>query len=82
MPDGDRVHRHLRGFYKKPYKMPCEGVARPKECARIILHVLRSDLKQTAKVPLLLARNFSDLLSQKIGPLEFSNELAAARISR
>jgi hypothetical protein len=82
MPDGDRVHSHLRGFYKKPYKMLCEGVARPEECARIVLDVLRSDLKQIAKVPFLLARNISDLLSQKIGPLEFSNDFAAAGISR
>jgi hypothetical protein len=57
-------------------------VARPEECARIILDGLRKDLKQIAKVPLLLSRNISDLLSQKIVPLEFSNDLAAARISR
>ncbi len=82
MPDGDRVHSHLGGFYQKPYKLLCEGVARPEECARIILDGLRKDLKQIAKVPLLLSRNISDLLSQKIGPLEFSNDLAAARISR
>jgi hypothetical protein len=82
MPDGDRVHSHLGGFYHKPYKWLCEGVARPEECARIILDGLRKDLKQIAKVPLLLSRNISDLLSQKIGPLEFSNDLAAARISR
>ena len=82
MPDGDRVHSHLGGFYQKPYKWLCEGVARPEECALIILDGLRKDLKQIAKVPLLLSRNISDLLSQKIGPLEFSNDLAAARISR
>jgi len=82
MPDGDRVHSHLGGLYQKPYKWLCEGVARPEECARIILDGLRKDLKQIAKVPLLLSRNISDLLSQKIGPLEFSNDLAAARISR
>jgi hypothetical protein len=82
MPDGDRVHSHLGGFYQKPYKLLCEGVARPEECARIILDGLRKDLKQIAKVPLLLSRNISDLLSQKIGPLEFSNDLAAARFSR
>jgi len=82
MPDGDRVHSHLGGFYQKPYKWLCEGVARPEECARIILDGQRKDLKQTAKVPLLLSRNISDLLSQKIGPLEFSNDLAAKRTSR
>jgi hypothetical protein len=82
MPDGDRVHSHLGGFYQKPYKWLCEGVARPEECALIILDGLRKDLKQIAKVPLLLSRNISDLLSQKIGPLEFSNDLAAARFSR
>jgi hypothetical protein len=82
MPDGDRVHSHLGGFYQKPYKWLCEDVARPEQCARIILDGLRKDLKQIAKVPLLLSRNISDLLSQKIGPLEFSNDIAAARISR
>ena len=82
MPDGDMVHSHPGGLYQKPYKMPCEGVARPEECARIILDGLRKNLKQIAKVPLLLSRNISDLLSQKMGPLEFSNDLAAARISR
>jgi hypothetical protein len=82
MPDGDRVHSHLGGFYQKPYKMLCEGVASPEECVRFILDGLRRDLKQIAKAPLLLSRNISDLLSQKIVPLEFSNDLAAARISR
>jgi hypothetical protein len=82
MPDGDRVHSHLGGFYQKPYKMLCEGVARPEECVRFILDGLRRDLKQIATAPLLLSRNISDLLSQKIVPLEFSNDLAAARISR
>ena len=82
MPDGDRVLSHLGGLYQKPYIWLCEGVARPEECARIILDGLRKDLKQIAKVPLLLSRNISDLLSQKIGPLEFSNDLAAARFSR
>jgi hypothetical protein len=82
MPDGDRVHSHLGGFYQKPYKMLCEGMAKPEECARNILDRLRRDLKQNAKVRLLLARYISDLISQKIGPLEFSNNLKAARISR
>ena len=82
MPDGDRVHSHLGGFYQKPYKWLCEGMARHKECFRIILDRLLKNLKQIAKVPLLLSRNFSDLLSQRIGPFEFSNDLAVATISR
>jgi hypothetical protein len=82
MPDGDRVHSHLGGFYQKPYKMLCEGMARHKEYVRIILDRLLRNLKQIAKVSLLLARNISDLISQKIGQLEFSNDLKAARISR
>jgi hypothetical protein len=82
MPDGDREHSHLGGFYQKPYKMLCEGMARHKECDRIILDRLLRNLKQIAKGPLLLSRNVSDLLSQRIGPFKFSNDLAVARISR
>jgi hypothetical protein len=82
MPDGDRVHRHLGGFYQKPYKMLCEGVTRPEDCARMLLGKLKRDLQQIAIRPLLLSRKIADLLSQKIGPLEFSNDLASAGISR
>lgn len=82
MPDGDRVHSQLGRFYQKPYKMLCEGVAEPEDCARSLLNRLRRDLQHIAKVPLLLARKISDLLSQRIGPLEYSNDLVATRISR
>lgn len=82
MPDGDMVHRHLGHFYQKTYKILCEGVLATEDCARDLLSRLRRDLKQTAKWPLLLSRNIYDLLSQKIGPLEFSNDLAAKRTSR
>jgi hypothetical protein len=81
MPDGDRVHSHLGGFYQKPYKMLSKGMAKPEECARNILDRLLRNLKQNAKVRLLLALYVSDLISKKIGPLEFSNDLKAARIS-
>jgi hypothetical protein len=82
MPDGDRVHSHLGRLYQKAYKILCEGVASSEECARSLLGKLRQDLRETAKWPLLLSRNISDLFSQSIGPLAFSNEVEAARISR
>jgi hypothetical protein len=64
------------------YQILCEGVASPEDSARNLLKSLRMDLKRIAQVPLLLSREVSGLLSQKIGPLEFSNNLAAAIISR
>ena len=82
MPDGDMVHSHLGRFYQKTYKILCEGVAATEDCARDLLSRLRRDLKQTAKWPLHLSRKISDLLSQKIGPLEFANNDEAARSGR
>jgi hypothetical protein len=82
MPDGDVVHSHLRRVYQKAYKILCEGAASPEECARNILIQLKADLQQTAQWPLHLSRSISDLLAQKIGPLEFANDVHAARISR
>lgn len=82
MPDGDVVHSHLGRFYQKPYKILCEGVANPEDCARSLLKKLRQILRETAKWPLLLSRNIADLFSQSIGPLAFSNDIEAARISR
>jgi hypothetical protein len=82
MPDGDVVHSHLGRFYQKPYKILCEGVASSEDCARAILKKLRLDLRETAKWPLLLSRNIADLFSQVIGPLAFSNDVEAAKISR
>lgn len=79
MPDGDMVHNHLGRFYQKTYKILCEGVAATEDCARDLLSRLRRDLKQTAKWPLHLSKKISDLLSQKIGPLEFANNDEAAR---
>jgi hypothetical protein len=79
MPDGDMVHSHLGRFYQKTYKILCEGVAAREDCARDLLSRLRRDLKQTAKWPLHLSKKISDLLSQKIGPLEFANNDEAAR---
>lgn len=82
MPDGDMVHSHLGRFYQKTYKILCEGVAATEDCARDLLSRLRRDLRQTAKWPLHLSRKISDLLSQKIGPLEFANNDEAARSGR
>jgi hypothetical protein len=82
MPDGDVVHSHLRRAYQQPYKILCEGVASPEECARKILIPLRDDLQRNGQWPLRLSLSISDLLSQKIGPLELANDVEAARISR
>lgn len=82
MPDGDVVHSHLRQAYQQPYKILCEGVASPEECARNILIPLRVDLQRNGQWPLRLSLSISDLLSQKIGPLELANDVEAARISR
>jgi hypothetical protein len=82
MPDGDRVHSHLGRLYQKPYKILCEGVASSEECAYSLLKSLRQDLQQSAKWPLLLSRDIADLFSQCVGPLAFSNDIEAARISR
>jgi hypothetical protein len=79
MPDGDMVHSHLGRFYQKTYKILCEGVLATEDCARDLLSRLGRDLKQTAKWPLQLSQKISDLLSQKIGPLEFANNDEAAR---
>ena len=82
MPDGDRVHSRLGGLYQKPYKILCEGVANSEECARTLLESLKRELQQNAKWSLQLSRVIADLFSQCIGPLAFSNEIEAARISR
>jgi hypothetical protein len=82
MPDGDRVHSHLGRLYQKPYQIICEGVASFEDCARSLLKSLKRDLLHTAKWPLLLSRDIADLFSQCIGPLAFSNEIEADRISR
>ena len=82
MPDGDVVHSHLSRAYQKAYKILCEGAASPEDCARTILIQLKDDLQRTAQWPLRLSLSISDLLSQKIGPLEFSNDVLAARIGR
>jgi hypothetical protein len=81
MPDGDWVHSGLRSRYQKPYKILCEGAASSKECARSLLESLRKDLRDYAKLPLLLARDIADRFSQIIGPLEISNQVEWARIS-
>jgi hypothetical protein len=82
MPDGDRVHSRLGGLYQKPYKTLCEGVANSEECARTLLESLKRELQQNAKWSLLLSRDIADLFSEFIGPLAFSNDIKAARISR
>jgi hypothetical protein len=82
MPDGDVVHSHLRRVYQKAYKILCEAAASPEECTRNILIQLKADLQRTAQWPLHLSRSISDLLAQKIGPLEFANDVLAARIGR
>lgn len=82
MPDGDVVHSCLRRAYQQPYKILCEGVASPEECARNILIPLRDNLRQNGQWPLRLSLSISDLLSQKVGPLELANDVEAARISR
>ena len=66
-------------FIKRPTRFFCEGVAATEDCARDLLSRLRRDLKQTAKWPLHLSKKISDLLSQKIGPLEFANNVEAAK---
>ena len=82
MPDGDRVNSRLGGLYQKPYKILCEGVVSSEECARTLLESLKRELQQNAKWSLQLSRVIADLFSQCIGPLAFSNEIEAARISR
>jgi hypothetical protein len=57
-------------------------VASFEDCSRSLLKSLKRDLLHTAKWPLLLSRDIADLFSQCIGPLAFSNEIEADRISR
>ena len=81
MPDGDRVHSRLGGLYQKPYKILCEGVVSSEECARSLLESLKRELQQNAKWSLLISRDIADLFSKCVGPLAFSNDIEAARIS-
>ena len=82
MPDGDRVHSHLRQPYQRPNQILCQGVASSEDCARSVLMSLKKDLQQTSKWALVFSRDIADLFSQGMGPLGFSNDVEAARISR
>jgi hypothetical protein len=81
MPDGDMVHGQLGQRYQNPYKILCEGVASSEECAHKVLAALRKDLQKNSGWPLYLLREIANLLSNCIGPLEFSNDIQASRIS-
>ena len=81
MPGADMVHGQLGQRYQNAYKILCEGVASSEECAREVLAALRKDLQQNSGWPLYLLHRISSLFSNCIGPLEFSNDTQASRIS-
>jgi len=64
MPDGDIVHKGLRGLYQKPYKWLCEGKATSDECARVVLEKLKQDIKGKGDLPVLLTQSMAERLTQ------------------
>jgi len=89
MPDGDIVKIKL-GYYRKSYKMICEGKLDDAECANAVLGALRKQIKREGDVAIetakalcsTLEQNF-DLVSNQTHELKnrFNKILRESRIS-
>ena len=65
MADGD-IFRNGLGFYKKLYEWLCEGKASLDECTRMAISALRRDLQKKGNLPIVLAQQMGERLSQFI----------------
>ena len=65
MADGD-IFRNGLGFYKKLYEWLCEGKASLGECTRMAISALRRDLQKKGNLPIVLAQQMGERLSQFI----------------
>jgi hypothetical protein len=65
MADGD-IFRNGLGHYKKLYEWLCESKASMYECTRIAIKALKQDLQKKGDLPIILARNIGERLSQII----------------
>ena len=63
MADGD-IFRNGLGFYKKLYEWLCEGKASLGECTRMAISALRRDLQKKGNLPIVLAQQMGEKLSQ------------------
>lgn len=63
MADGD-IFRNGLGFYKKLYEWLCEGKASLDECTRMAISALRRDLQKKGNLPIVLAQQMGEKLSQ------------------
>jgi hypothetical protein len=61
--DGD-IFRNGLGYYKNLYDWLCEGKASLDECAQMAIKALKKDLKRKGNLPIILARQMGEKLSQ------------------
>ena len=52
MPDGDKVHKKLHGYYQKPYKMLCEPQFDKIAVAFALLQAIKADLRSNGGIPI------------------------------
>jgi hypothetical protein len=81
MADGD-IFRSGLGFYKKLYECLCEGKASLDECARMAIKALKKDLKRKGNLPIILARQMGEKLSQVLNIAGENNSVDWGSASR
>ncbi|TAD99834.1 MAG: hypothetical protein EAZ96_22285 [Oscillatoriales cyanobacterium] len=65
MADGD-IFRNGLGYYKKLYESLCEGKASIDECTRMAISALKQDLQKKGNLPIVVAQQMGERLSQVI----------------
>jgi hypothetical protein len=46
MPDGDKIHPVIRGYFRRPYRHLCEGKATDAECSVVLQDAMKRDLQR------------------------------------